>query len=107
MEPSNVLKIESLTNRWCDKDVVILHASFQILKDYVEDEKEIFEVIDWDHSDETKKAKTEILELYNWWSQRCKRDTADKIDDDLDKLQYDEDNLMLKRLITVRRHLWT
>lgn len=36
MEPANVLKIESLPASWRDKDDVILHACFQLLKDFVE-----------------------------------------------------------------------
>lgn len=41
MEPANVLKIESLSEDWCDKDVVILHACFQMLKDYIEKRKKL------------------------------------------------------------------
>jgi hypothetical protein len=46
MEPANILKIESLSNNWRDKDDIILHACFQILKNFVEQEKEMIEVID-------------------------------------------------------------
>ncbi len=74
MEPANVLKIESLPNGWRDKDDVILHACFQLLKDFVEQEKEIIEQIDWKHTEETKKAKEEIDFLYNWWLGRVKED---------------------------------
>ena len=66
MEPANILKIESLPDSWRDKDGVILHACFQLLKDFVEQEKEIIELIDWEYTEETKNAKTEIDFLYNW-----------------------------------------
>lgn len=103
MEPANLLKIETLSDSWCDKDDVILHACFQLLKDFVEQEKEMFEIIDWNHTEENKLAKAEIDFLYNWWINR------NHDEDDLDKIneQYQEDNQMLKRLIDVRKHLWT
>lgn len=103
MQPANVLKIESLSDDWCDKDEVILHACFQILKDFVEQEKEMIEVIDWEHTEEAKNAKSEIDVLYKWWMGRFQNEEIfDKI-----KEQYEEDNQMLKRLVDVRIHLWT
>ena len=101
MEPANVLKIESLSDGWCDKDIVILYACFQLLKDFVEKEKEIIAQIDWEHDEEIKKAKQEIDFLYSWWLERLDRE------DDLDEKQYLEDNQMLKRLIEIRKYLWT
>ncbi len=102
MEPANVLKIESLPNGWRDKDDVIFHACFQLLKDFVEQEKEIIEQIDWKHTEETKKAKEEIDFLYNWWLGRVKEDILT-----LEEKQYLEDNGMLNRLIKIRKHLWS
>ncbi len=32
------LKIKSLNKGYCDRDVLLLHANFQILKDFVEKE---------------------------------------------------------------------
>jgi len=103
MEPANVLKIESLSNGWRDKDDVILHACFQLLRDFIEQEKEMIEIIDWEHDEEQKQAKSEIYFLYNWWKERFHNE------EDFDKIkqQYEEDNQMLKRLIDVRRYLWT
>ncbi len=101
MQPANILKIESLSNGWCDKDIVILHACFQLLKNFVEKEKDIIEQIDWEHTKEKRKAKKEIDFLYNWWLERL------NVEDDLDEKQYLEDNQMLKRLIKIREHLWT
>ncbi len=101
MEPANVLKIESLPNGWRDKDDVIFHACFQLLKDFVEQEKEIIEQIDWKHTEEIKNAKEEIDFLYNWWLERVKEE------DSLEEKQYLEDNRMLIRLIEIRKHLWS
>ncbi len=104
MKRANVLKIESLPNSWRDKDDVLLHACFQILKNFVEEEKQMVEIIDWNFSEETKIAKIEIDFLYNWWKGRA------LIDNDLDILNeeiYNEDNQMLIRLIDIRKYLWT
>ena len=103
MEPANVLKIGSLPNAWRDKDEVILHACFQLLKDFIEQEKEIIEAIDWEYDDEQKKAKAEIDFLYDWWMKKSHdEENLDKL-----KAQYEEDNEMLKRLIDVRKYLWS
>ena len=103
MEPANLLKIESLPDGWRDKDEIILHACFQLLKDFVEKEKEIIEQIDWKSDDETASAKAEIDFLYSWWLQRFhSEEDFDKIND-----RYEEDNQMLKRLIDVRKYLWS
>ncbi|MEJ7861841.1 MAG: hypothetical protein WKF90_09425 [Pyrinomonadaceae bacterium] len=101
MEPANILKIESLSNNWRDKDDIILHACFQILKNFVEQEKEMIEVIDWGYEEKTKKAKLEIDFLYLWWVDRIDKE------DHLNEKQYEVDNQMLKRLIDVRKYLWT
>ena len=102
MEPANILKIESLPNGWRDKDDVILHACFQLLKDFVEKEKYVIEQIDWNYDKETQNAKAEIDFLYNWWRERFNEEDFDKINQ-----RYEEDNQMLKRLIEIRKHLWT
>ncbi|MEP6902787.1 MAG: hypothetical protein ABJA66_13630 [Actinomycetota bacterium] len=101
MKPANILKIESLPDGWRDKDDVILHACFQLLKNFVEQEKEIIEIIDWKQDKSTENAKAEIDFLYNWWLERFDKE------DDLDEKQYEEENQMLKRLIDIRKYLWT
>jgi hypothetical protein len=98
MQPANVLKIESLSDGWRDKDDVILHSCFQLLKDFVEQEKEI---IDWESDEGTKDAKFEIDFLYSWWTKRVDKEN------DLNKKQYEENNQMLMKLIRIRKYLWT
>lgn len=61
-----ILKINSLKKGWCDRNEILLHASFQILVDFVE--KEIpGEKLDWNWNKEHKQAWKEIQYLYNWW----------------------------------------
>jgi hypothetical protein len=36
--PFNVVKMEALSREWCDRDVLMFHAMFQILVDFVEKE---------------------------------------------------------------------
>ena len=101
MKPLNLLKIETLNDEWLDKDVIILHACFQILCDCIEKENLFTSHVDWMYDDEHKNAKIEIENLYNWRNKR-------KFDNDnLENIQYEEDNQMLKKLIEFRQYLWT
>ena len=98
MEPSHTLKIETLNEQWRDKDSVMLHACFQLLKDAVEQEK-LFEVIDWDVDKTTKATKRELSILYHWWINYKESEVPE---DDMI-----EQNKMLHRLIDIRWALWT
>lgn len=82
---------------------MILHACFQLLKDFVGQEKEMIEFLNWNHNEETAKAKLEIDFLYKWWLNRIHDD------EDFENMnaQYEEDDQMLKRLLDVRKYLWT
>ncbi len=61
------LKIRTLRkNQWHDKDEVLLHAAFQLLVDYVEQEKPA-KSIDWNSDAEHRRAWNEISLLYRWW----------------------------------------
>lgn len=79
-----MLLIESLPDEWVDADIVMLHACFQLLKDFVEKELEL---------DETRDS--EVLELYDWWMERAASNNDE------------QDNIMLERLIKIRERLWT
>ena len=86
------LKIESLPSakEWIDRDEIMLHACFQILKDCVEKEK-VDEFCDFEtHKD----FVTEVRFLYNWWNTR-------------EDSNYTEDDEMLLRLLKIRGFLWT
>ncbi len=104
LKPSNILKIDSLGESWHDKDLVMLHACFQLLVDCIEKENLLNCHVDWSHDEKHRKAKEELSQLYNWWKERVKND------ENLDPLstnQYDIDNSMLIRLINIRWALWT
>lgn len=61
-----ILRISTLQSGWCDKDYVLLHAAFQILVDFVEQEKPD-KIVDWSWDAPHRKAWREISDLYTWW----------------------------------------
>ena len=93
-----VLKIHSLepaSKKWRDRDVIMLHACFQILKDCVEKEH-----VDTHCNYEAHKDFVdEVRFLYNWWEKRSKNCSSD--------MQAGEDDAMLLRLMKIRTCLWT
>lgn len=105
MEPANVLHIKTLSEGWIDPDLLMLHACFQVLSDFLEKENP-FGLISWDHDEEHKEVKTEIIFLYDWWQKRK------ILEEDLTILnnrlapQNLEDTEMLIRLMKVRTFLW-
>ena len=132
MEPANILKIESLPGGWRDKDHVLLHACFQLLSDFVEQEIPKFPHINWNvpanstnaamikgiqfdqnvaeenASAGTRDIKKEFEELYAWWQEWKKRDeTERKSTFEEEHADYLEENKMLKRLIDLRMYMWT
>ncbi len=100
MKPSNILKIETLDENWRDKDSVMLHACFQLLKDCMEKEHLLDGHIDWDRDEKNRLAKKEIKELYNWWLSYTELDIPDDE-------SYEIETKMLLRLVTVRWAFWT
>ncbi len=131
MQPANFLKINSLTNGWCDKDHVLLHACFQLLSDFVEQEIPKYPFINWNiptdkmnfvirdinfdagntdevNSADTRNVKTEFEELYAWWQEWKKKETTEKSSTfKEDREEYLKENEMLKRLIDLRMYMWT
>ena len=106
MKNPEILKIKTLSGDWCDKDVVMLHACFQLLTDCIEEEELLTGHVNWSHDEEHLNAKKEFEELYAWWTERKRLDSEEKVND-LDRTQYFADNEMLIRLIKVRQYLWT
>ncbi|MCB0806865.1 MAG: hypothetical protein KDC05_13795 [Bacteroidales bacterium] len=106
MNNPEILNIKSLSGDWCDKDIIILHACFQLLTDCIENEKLFTGHVEWNHDEEHKNAKKELENLYNWWIERKNADLESEIND-LENEQYEKDNEMLIRLIKVRKYLWT
>jgi hypothetical protein len=91
---------------WCDRDYLLLYASFQILEDFVEKEDthfndnvyNLYSSYGLEEARLRDKEWKELREIYSWWQKR-------KNNDDYDN--YDEDTAMLHRLISVRHLLWT
>jgi hypothetical protein len=106
MKNPGLLEIKTLKGDWADKDFVMLHACFQLLVNCIEEENLLVGHIDWNENDAVRKAKIVIEELYFWWKQRIEIDSNGRIKD-LDSTQYEEDDLMLIKLISVRKYLWT
>lgn len=78
-DKQHVLKIKTLKPGWMDKDEVLIHAMFQILCNFIEQEKPA-ECIDWDADPKNAKAWKEVQFLYDWWkNNRLKR--KDPFDD--------------------------
>lgn len=104
-----VLKIGSLLsvkeNPWYDVDYVMLHACFQLLKNFIENEthgyiwdKEAIEYGSAENIHEQNLYLAEAYSLYYWWKYRSVN------------LDFDDDatdQAMLKRLIDIRLTLWT
>ena len=105
MKPANVLRIESLDEDWRDKDVILLHASFQLLHDCVEQEK-LFENWGTKGDPTGAKQKRQLRTLYRWWLKRRKRKNEDFLGRSGAR-RYQRDNEQLIKLIHLRRRLWT
>ncbi len=60
------LTIRTLNKGWHDRDEMLLHASFQILIDFV-DKEHPGDIIDWSATRKHKKVWKEICRLYKWW----------------------------------------
>lgn len=63
------LKIQTLDKGWCDKDCVLLHAAFQILVDFMKDERPE-RIVDWASDKSHRRAWKEIRDLYKWWTHK-------------------------------------
>ena len=131
MQPSNLLKIASLTEGWRDKDSVLLHACFQLLSDFVEQEIPKFPHINWNVSADvsnsvfkgiefnpgsaeengptnTRDIKKEFEELYAWWQEWKKKEDKERNSTfEEDHADYLKENEMLKKLIDLRMYMWT
>ena len=105
MSDYSQLKIHSLNaeSTWIDKDIIMLHACFQLLVDCVEKEDLLIGYTDWNFDKKTQDIFQEITFLYQWWIERRDSDKNELLDSN----QYDIDNEMLIRLINVRKSLWT
>lgn len=75
------LKIHSLAKgQWYDRDTVLLHAAFQILVDFMEQERP-GEITNWEHDPLHSNAWRELTQLYRWWKEErpSRRDPLDDV----------------------------
>lgn len=74
--PYNKLKIDTLPKTYADPREYLLHSSFQILKNFIEDE-EPFEFIDFSTNKLDRWVEKELKTLYHWWTvERPNREDA-------------------------------
>jgi hypothetical protein len=79
------LEISSLKKGWQEWDELLIHAMFQILCNFVAEEKQSA-LTDWNDSKEHRRVWKEIRDLYAWWTQvRPKRQSPIE---QLDKKDY-------------------
>lgn len=62
-----LVKVRTLASGWVDKDHILLHAAFQLLKDFMEEERPDRR-IDWSADRRSARAWREIKALYRWWT---------------------------------------
>ena len=63
------LKILTLNKgQWYDRDAILLHAAFQVLVDFMEQERPA-EIVDWEHDEVHSSAWRELSQLYRWWKE--------------------------------------
>ncbi len=90
------LKIDSLKSTkdgWVDRDMIMLHACFQLLVDFVEKEDGL-KHCNYEHH---KKEIDKLQKLYDWWQKE--KDTVD--------FQNTKAQKQLVKLIKMRYFLWT
>ena len=66
---ATALTIRTLKKGWHDKDEILLHATFQLLVDFIEKEHPE-ERIDWRADKVHRQAWGEIKSLYKWWKEK-------------------------------------
>lgn len=69
----HVLKLRYLKPGYYDADTRLIHAMFEILCQFMENEKPE-EIVNWDSDPEHKHAWKEMNELYKWWKKRQDRE---------------------------------
>ena len=103
------LKIEFLNNKkqnvWYDRDIILFFAMFQILVDFIEKEFVCDWFVDWDWDEVHQNAKSEMLDLYDWFIENSEND-CEKL---FDLMFYDRELIktQLKLIIDISGFMWT
>lgn len=93
MRRLDIHTLQSEEDGWVDKDMIMLHACFQLLTDFVEKENGL-EHTNYEYYKETIDT---LKDLYNWWKTNSKTITIDS--------EVADEKLAL--LIKHRGFLWT
>ena len=80
----------------------MLHACFQLLVDFLEEDQETGHLTDWDFDEKHRNALAEMLVLRDWWELRFRMSEESVSAEN----HYAKDNEMLSRLIAVRWAMW-
>lgn len=88
------LEIKTLNSTYYDPDIVLFHAAFQCLVNFVEEEGGL-EHADYEHH---KESIDKCKELYDWWKKNHSKLESETME------EFDE---KLKELIKIYHFLWT
>jgi hypothetical protein len=113
----NKIRIPTIENQWCDRDIVIMHAVFTVLTEFVE--KEWKGVADLYTREDYRcckteaerrllkhqnKEKKELYKLYLWW----KNEFPKLQDDPMWHIKgYKVETKKAMRVLELRGYLWT
>lgn len=94
----NVVKISTLNRHWHDRNEILEHTIFQILRDFINKELKIGHI-------ELGDEETELMNILDWW---------DWYRNYIDTVNYDEEQELkkvlegkLKRIVELRGYMWT
>jgi hypothetical protein len=94
----NVIKISTLNRHWHDRNEILEHTIFQILRDFINKELRNGHI-------ELGDEETELMNILDWW---------DWYRNYIDTVNYDEEQELkkvlegkLKRIIELRGYMWT
>jgi len=125
----HIVKMPRLSRwNWCDTDHRLVHANFELLVQFVDNEKP-FDWINWESDEGHQNAANVMRELYKWWKDYPRREK--EVDDathnwyvsscasredekelfdrihELEEKLHEETKANLHRLIDIKDYLWT
>ena len=74
----HVVKMRYLKPGYHDATEILIHAMFQVLCDFIEQERPD-EIVNWDSDEPHRNARKEMQVLYDWWKARQTRNELDPI----------------------------
>lgn len=98
----HLVRLKHLSPGWHDVDDRMLHACFELLSSFVEEE----EGLDSFGGEEYIEVRKELLNLYNWWQEYVKIDSYN-ISYETETKLYETATENTKKLVSLRKYLWT